>query len=164
MLKEMQPKVNETAHKRSLLKGLAAGLVAGLVATAAKSIAERLYPPRTHGEPEPPAVLAEELAGHALAPAPKAAASEAIHWAFGAAAGAAYGAAAEFYPAVTSKDGASFGLALMSLTHGSALPALGLAAAPADQTVREETSEAASHLVYGVVAETVRRVVRGLLD
>jgi putative membrane protein len=141
-----------------------AGLVAGLVATAAKSIAEKLYPPRTHGEPEPPVVLAEKVAGHSLQPASRTLAAESIHWGFGAAAGAAYGALAEFYPIVTAKDGASFGLVLMSITHETALPGLGLAASPEDQTAREHTSETATHLVYGVVAETVRRVVRNLLD
>ena len=41
-----------------------------------------------------------------------------------------------------------------------ALPAMGLSAEPEDQTTRERTSEMATHVVYGVVTETVRRVVR----
>jgi putative membrane protein len=155
--------VSEIKLKRSLAKGLVAGLIAGLVATAAKSIAEKYYPPRTHGEPEPPEVLAEELAGHSLDEPTKAVASEAIHWGFGLAVGAAYGALAEYYPAATSKEGASFGLALMTLTHETALPAMGLSAPVEEQTSREHTSEAATHLVYGLVAERVRSFVRGLL-
>jgi putative membrane protein len=160
--------VSEMALKsgtgRSLAKGLLAGLIGGLVATAAKSVAEKLYPPRVHGEPEPPEVLAEKLAGHHLDKGTKHAASEAIHWGFGAAVGAAYGVIAEYYPAATAKDGASFGLALMTLTHETALPAMGLAAEPEEQSSREHTSEAATHLVYGVVTETVRRFVRRMLD
>jgi putative membrane protein len=159
---ELALPTHETKQQR-LLKGLLAGLIAGLVATAAKTLAERFYPPRTHGEPEPPDVLAEKLAGHALHGTEKAVASEAIHWGFGALTGAAYGALAEFYPAATSKEGASFGLALMQLTHESALPALDLAAAPEDQTLREKSSEAATHVLYGVVTEKVRSVVRKLL-
>jgi putative membrane protein len=156
--------VSETGTtQRSLLKGLLAGLVAGLAATAAKSIAEKFYPPRTHGEPEPPAVLAEKIAGHPLHGETKAVATEAIHWGFGAAAGAAYGALAEFYPAATAKEGASFGLALMTLTHETALPAMGLSAPAEEQTPREHASEAASHLLFGLVAERVRGFVRGLL-
>ena len=54
-------------------------------------------------------------------------------------------------------------LALMTLTHGKALPAMGLAASPEDQTFREHSSEAASHVLYGVVTEKVRSVVRKLL-
>jgi putative membrane protein len=150
-------------YERSLWKGLVAGLVAGVVATAAKSVAEKFYPPRVHGEPNPPEELAEKIAGHHLDHDTKAIASEAIHWGFGAGAGAAYGALAEYYPAATAKEGASFGLVLMTLTHETALPAMGLAAEADEQTPREHTSEAATHILYGVVAERVRSFVRGLL-
>lgn len=149
--------------QKSLAKGLIAGLIGGLVATAAKSLAEKIYPPRTHGEPEPPALLAEKVAGHSLAETPKTIAAETIHWGFGALTGAAYGALAEYYPAATAKEGATFGLTLASLTHGSALPAMGLSAAPEDQTPREHTSEIATHIIYGLVTETVRSLVRRLL-
>ncbi len=170
----MHPVVAGTASKpnvsyelevteRSLWKGLLAGAVAGLVATAAKSLAEKIYPPRTHGEPEPPEVLAEKIAGHPLDDETKHIAAETIHWGFGALTGAAYGALAEFYPAATAKEGATFGLALMSLTHESALPSMGLSAPPEEQTGREHKSEAASHLIYGTVAERVRSIVRKAL-
>jgi putative membrane protein len=148
----------------SLWKGLVAGLVAGLAATAAKSLAEKLYPPRIHGEPEPPELLSERIAGHHLDDKTRLVASESIHWGFGAAAGAFYGALAEYYPAVTSKEGANFGLTLMALTHQSVLPAIGLSAPSEQQSEREQTSEAATHLIYGVVAERVRSIVRNILD
>ena len=90
-------------------------------------------------------------------------AGQAIHWGFGAAVGAAYGAVAEYYPAVTAKEGATFGLTLMSLTHETSLPAMELAEPAEEQSFRERSSEATSHVVYGLVAERVRRVVRGLL-
>jgi putative membrane protein len=151
------------SKQHRLLKGLLAGLVAGLVATAAKTLAERFYPPRTHGEPEPDELLAERIAGHSLDAGTKAVASGAIHWGYGALTGAAYGALAEFYSAATDKEGASFGLALMTLTHENALPAMGLSASPEDQTLREKSSEAASHVLFGVVAERVRRIVRKML-
>ena len=155
--------VTEKTHERSLVKGLLAGLIGGLVATAAKTVAERFYPPRTHGEPEPPAVLADKLAGHPLAGTQREVSVETIHWAFGALTGAAYGGLAEYYPAATSKDGAAFGTALTSLTHGNVLPAMGLSAEPEAQTMREKTSEMATHVVYGIVTETVRRTVRKML-
>lgn len=156
-------KVEEKTAKPSLVKGLLAGLIGGVVATAAKTVAERLYPPRTHGEPEPQEVLAEKLAGHELVGTQKEISRGAIYWGFGALTGAAYGALAEYYPAASTKDGAAFGMALSSLTHGSVLPVMGLAAKPERQTGRERTSEMASHVVYGVVTETVRRVVRKVL-
>ena len=153
----------EHMQEKSLIKGLVAGLVGGLLATAAKSLAEKIYPPRTEGQPEPPEALAEKLAGHDLSGPAKAIASETIHWGFGATAGAVYGVVAEYFPAATSKDGASFGLALEALTHEGALPMFGLSAAPDEQTTREHTSEMATHLIFGVVTETVRRFVRKLL-
>jgi len=147
-------------QERSLAKGLLAGLIGGVVATVAKSLAERVYPPRTHGEPEPPEVLAEKIAGRTLNALEKAAAVETIHWGFGAAVGAVYGGVAEYFPAATDKDGATFGMTLATLTHETALPAMGLSATPEEQTTREQTSEMATHLIFGVVTETVRRFVR----
>jgi putative membrane protein len=157
----------EHAGQKDLAKGLIAGLIAGVAATAVKSVAERIYPPRTHGEPEPPEVLADQItqkvAGHALTGPSKTVAAESIHWGFGAAAGAAYGVLAEFYPAATGRDGANFGMTLMAITHEGALPALGLSAEPADQTNREKSSEMVTHVLFGVVTETVRRFVRARL-
>jgi putative membrane protein len=148
----------EPVLEKSLAKGMLAGLIGGLVATAAKSIAEKVYPPRTHGEPEPPAVLAERVAaevGHG-----RTVAVETMHWGFGALTGMAYGALAEYFPAATAKDGASFGLALAMLTQETALPPMGHSAELPEQTVRERSSEIATHVVYGLTVETVRRFVR----
>ena len=155
--------LKETTYRRSLAKGLIAGLIGGLVATAAKTLAEKIYPPRTHGEMDPSEELSERIAGHELVGTQREVAVEAIHWGFGALTGAAYGALVEYYPAATAKDGAGFGMALSSLTHGTVLPAMGLAAEPEEQTTRERTSEMATHVVYGVVTEMVRRVVRKML-
>jgi putative membrane protein len=148
---------------QNLLKGALAGLIGGLIATAAKTAAERIYPPRTHGEPEPPAVMAEKLGQPRLETPEKKAVEEGIHWGFGALTGAAYGVMAELYPSVTSKGGATFGLTLMTVTHEGALPALGLSAPPAEQEPRERRSEMATHIVYGVVCETVRNLVRRVI-
>jgi putative membrane protein len=155
--------LKETTRGQSLAKGLLAGLIGGLVATAAKTLAEKIYPPRTHGEPEPPEVLVEKLAGDELVSTKKQFATGAIYWGFGALTGAAYGAVVEYYPPTSAKDGAGFGMALSSLTHDTVLPAMGLAADPEEQTARERTSEMATHVVYGVVTETVRRLVRRML-
>ena len=148
---------------RSLWKGLVAGLAAGVAATAAKTLAEKFYPPRVHGEPEPSELLTERIAGHPLNHTTEIVASEGLHWGFGAAAGAFYGALAEFYPAATSKEGANFGLVLMALTHQGILPAMGLSAPAGELNEREQASEAATHLIFGVVAEQVRRIVRGMI-
>ena len=54
-------------------------------------------------------------------------------------------------------------MTLMAFTHEGALPALGLSSEPKDQEPREQRSEMVTHVVYGVVAETVRKVVRKVL-
>ncbi len=146
-----------------LVKGAIAGLIGGLVATAAKTAAEKLYPPRTHGEPDPTRVAAQKLGAGVLPTTEKKVASESIHWAFGALTGAAYGVMAELYPAVTAKNGVTFGMALMAFAHEGALPALGLSAPPAEQEPREQRSEMVTHVVYGVVTETVRAIVRKVI-
>ena len=134
-------------NARSLAKGIIAGLIGGLVGMLAKTFAERMFPPHAHSETEPPEVAAEG-----------------IHWGFGAAAGAAYGALAEYYPAATAKEGVSFGLALEALTHETALPALGLSSAGTEgETVRERASEIPSDVVYGIATEMVRKFVRKFL-
>ena len=159
-----KPDEDVQQFSKSLLKGMLAGVVGGLAGTAAKTIAERIYPPRIHGEPEPPSVLADKITGGHLDGQEKVVATEAIHWGFGALTGAAYGGLAEFYPAATAKEGASFGLTLAALTHQSALPAMGLSAEPRQQSQREQTSEMVTHVIFGVVTEVVRSLTRKLLN
>ena len=128
--------------QRSLAKGLIAGLVGGLVGAVAMAVAERMFPRRAKEESE------------------QSPASEGIHWGFGAAVGAAYGAVAEFYPAATSKEGASFGMALEALTQEGALPASVGPDDPEEQTTREHASELTSRVIFGVTTETVRGFLR----
>lgn len=142
---DMSKKLQQpSSAAKDILKGALAGLIGGLIATAAKSAAENLYPPHSESKQK-------KFAG------------EGMHWVFGAAAGAAYGAIAEVYPQVTAKYGANFGMTLMAVSHEGVLPALGLAASPAQQKDREQRSEIVTHTVYGVVCETVRMAVRRAL-
>ena len=134
-------KVAETKPQRSLAKGLIAGAVGGLIGAVAMALVERMFPRTAKSEPEP------------QNPA------EAIHWGFGVAVGAAYGAVAEFYPAATAKEGATFGMALEGLAQRGALPMLGKPVAE-DETVGDLASEVTSRVVYGITTETVRGVVR----
>ncbi len=167
----VEKKIAEPAEKQthdylgdqSLAKGLLAGVIGGILATAAKSLAERVYPPRTHGEADPTALAADKLGARNLPQAQREIASEAVRWGFGAVTGAAYGALAEFYPAAAAKDGVNFGMTLMALTHEGALPALGFSAQPVNQTTREKSSEMTTYVIFGLVTETVRRYVRKML-
>lgn len=141
---------------RSLAKGVTAGLIGGLAATAARSLALKAYPRHKPAELPPP-----KTTDRALTLRKKIVNSSALPWAVGAAAGAAYGAVAEYYPPVTSKDGASFGMTLGALTQDGALAAIGLTTPV--ETTRERTSEMTSFVIFGIVTETVRRVVRKVL-
>jgi putative membrane protein len=51
----------------------------------------------------------------------------------------------------------------MALTHENLLPVENAASETRQETTREHTSETASHIVFGCVAERVRRLVRALL-
>jgi putative membrane protein len=149
-----------TTHQRSILKGAAAGLIGGLAGAGAKALAEQLFPPRTQGQTPPPVVLAEQVAGGPLRPAEKQAAMQTIHWGFGAAAGAVYGAMVELEPALGAWRGAAFGLSLNKITHETVLPRMGLAAPKEEQPTQERVSEWVTHAVYGIFTDAVRRIVR----
>lgn len=169
----LEEKLAQRKDSISLLKGFAAGVVGGLAATAAKSVAEKMVPGRIAGGPSPLQFLAEKVAGQPLggdvkasdikASDSKGSDTEVIHWVFGAAAGGFYGVLAELYPWVTAKNGATFGLTLMALTQEGALPVSGLDRQPETRSLREHGSEASAHVVYGVVTEKVRGLLRGLL-
>jgi putative membrane protein len=149
-------KIEKQAPKRSLTKGMLAGLVGGLAAVVVKTAAEKFFAARTHGEVQTHAALAERFPqkmGRLLTAGEDLAAAETIHWGVGAVAGAAYGGVAEYFPAATAKDGASFGLALSTVSNR-------LSGATSAQTTIDKTSAMATNVVYGLVTETVRRFVR----
>ena len=145
------------SRERSLAKGLAAGLVAGLVGVVAKTLAERMFPPRPKAEAKPADASLAKRAEEVAIP------GSSIPWQFGALTGATYGALAEYYPAATAKEGAAFGMALETLTHEAPLPALGISLPVGSETTRERVSEMTSYVVFGLTAEFVRRIVRKIL-
>jgi putative membrane protein len=126
--------------QRSLPKALIAGAVGGLIGAVAMALVERMFPRSAKEEPE---------------------LAEAIHWGFGVTVGAAYGVVAEFYPAATAKEGATFGMALEGLAQRGALPMLGKPV-PAEQRSPEDDAltDTTSRVVFGITTETVRGFVR----
>ncbi len=159
--KLQRPRAVKRPIEPDLWQGAVAGFFGGLAGSAAKMLAEQIFPPRTRGQQPPPAVLAEKVAGRPLSESRKKAATQGMHWSFGPLVGAVYGAAVEYEPELTARHGAAFGLGLNGLTHESVLPLLGLTAPVKQQPRQERFSEIASHVVYGVVTETVRRLIRG---
>ena len=87
----------------------------------------------------------------------------ALHYAFGAATGAAYGAAAEVLPSVTAGAGFPFGAAVWLAADEVVTPALGLSKKATEYSLGTHAYALASHFVYGLTAEIARRAVRRIL-
>jgi uncharacterized membrane protein YagU involved in acid resistance len=174
----------QTRPRRDLARGIASGLVAGLAATWVMTRFQEAVPPdafaRLFGEePEdrendtekadsrPATVEAAEeattfLFDHELRDEEEEPAGTVVHYAFGAASGAAYGAAAELAPAVTAGAGLPFGVALWLAADEIGVPAAGLSEPPWEHPPSTHAYGLAAHLVYGLTAEIVRRLVRRL--
>lgn len=156
----MKSRKTSTHAERSVFKGALAGLIGGLAGSGAKIVAEKFLPPRVQGQTPPPIALAEQVAGRPLPAGQQQLAMQAIHWAFGALAGAVYGALVEYEPSLGAWRGAAFGITLNRFTHESLLPRMGLAAPTGQQPAQERISEWVTHAAYGVATDLVRRQVR----
>jgi putative membrane protein len=86
-----------------------------------------------------------------------------VHYAFGTSMGGAYGAIAELRPVVTAGFGTGFATVLFVAGDELAVPALRLSGSPTKSPLSAHVYALASHLVYGLAAEGVRRGVRRVL-
>jgi len=107
--------------------------------------------------------ISEGLFGHELKESEKEIAGAAVHYAFGTATGGLYGAVAEFAPVVTVGAGLPFGATFWLVADETAVPLLGLSKPPTEYPVSTHVYAFASHLVYGLTAELVRRSIRKAL-
>jgi len=87
----------------------------------------------------------------------------AFHYAYGISMGAVYGAAAEIYPQTTLGAGMPYGTLIWIGADEVVVPLLGLSKSSDEYPLSIHASALASHLVYGLTAEAVRRVVRNVL-
>jgi putative membrane protein len=87
-------------------------------------------------------------------------AGEAMHYGMGMFSGAIYGAIAEVVPIVRAGNGLLFGAVLWFVADETAVSAVGLAKRPSAYPPSTHAYALSSHLVYGFVTETVRRVLR----
>ena len=158
-----------------ILRGALAGAIAGVVGAYAMERFQALWaetekrarPRETAGaaKDEPTTVKAAERVTetilHTELPEElKPVAGEAIHYGMGMLSGAIYGAVAEVVPIVRAGNGLLFGAALWWLADETAVSALGLAKRPSAYPPSTHAYALSSHLVYGFVTETVRRVLR----
>ena len=159
-----------------LVKGLIAGVAGGLVASFAMEqfqalwmAASRRWQGQRPGRKAKPATvkaadaIAERVVGHKVRKKHQKLAGEAMHYAMGGSSAAVYGVLAEVAPIVTAGEGAAFGAAVWLVADEATLPALGLTKGPSKVPASTHVYALASHIVYGLVAEVVRRGMRRAL-
>lgn len=159
-------------NDRSVLKGIAAGAIGGLVASwvmnqfqSALQSATGSEGKSSHKKKEPATVktanaVSESVFGHELTEQERKVAGPGVHYAMGATSGAIYGALSELSPVVSSVAGLPFGAAVWAVADELAVPAFGLSKAPTEMPVSVHASALASHLVYGIATDVVRRALR----
>ncbi|MDQ3119197.1 MAG: DUF1440 domain-containing protein [Verrucomicrobiota bacterium] len=154
---------SQAPREIGLVKVIAIGFIGGLVASGVKSLCELIAPPRAPGVQSPLGnaldAMAMGLTGEAMPEAAKAIAEPAMHFLFGAGAGAVYAVLARKLPLATAGYGALFGFVFWLLLHEIALPLMGLSPTPAQMTLWEQGNELVTHIVFGVVLEFVRRTL-----
>jgi putative membrane protein len=107
--------------------------------------------------------LAEKVLDHGLTKSQKETGGTLMHYAMGATSGGIYGALAEVTPGVTAGTGAPFGAAVWLIADEAIVPTLGLSKWPNKHPLSTHTYALASHVVYGLTTELVRRAVRQVL-
>ena len=104
--------------------------------------------------------ISEGIFGHKLTKDEKKIAGPAVHYALGTAVGGLYGAVAEVVPEVTTGTGLPFGAAFWLVVDETAVPLLGLSKPPTEYPVSTHVYALASHFVFGLTTELVRRALR----
>jgi Protein of unknown function (DUF1440) len=165
-------------NNSNILKGVAAGAIGGLAASwvmdefqsawikiSSAGTQQNGNDDSQKSNDEPATVKAAELVsknvfGHELSVSEKKVGANAVHYATGGTSGAVYGAAAELIPDVTNGGGLPFGTAIWLAVDEGAVPLLGLSKGPTQYPISTHVYALASHFVYGVTTEVVRRALR----
>jgi uncharacterized membrane protein YagU involved in acid resistance len=168
-------------------KGLAAGLIGGLVASWTMNRFQDRWSKLAQGNRMSPqdqlesrqlesdeqgrveaeddttvrtaSAISEGLFDHKLTQKEKKIAGPAVHYILGTGVGGLYGAAAEVAPKVTTGAGLPFGAVFWLVVDEGAVPILGLSKGPTQYPLSTHVYALASHFVYGLTTELVRRVV-----
>ena len=105
--------------------------------------------------------LSREILDHEPTDLEKRIGGSALHYGFGAAVGALYGAAAELAPRAAAASGVPFGAAVWLVADEIGVPLAGFASKPTDYPLSRHAAALASHLVFGLTVEGVRRALLG---
>jgi len=108
-------------------------------------------------------VISGEVLDRDLTREEKQSAGTFVHYMFGVTTGAWYGATAEGVPAITAGAGLPFGAFIWITADEGLVPALGLSKPPTEYPLSIHAYALASHLVFGLTTEMVRRGVRRAL-
>lgn len=103
--------------------------------------------------------VAEAVASRDVPREYKPAAGALVHYAFGGAVGAIYGAAAARTPDVTTWAGLPFGATVWLIADEIGVPLAGLAKKPTEYPLSDHATAFATHLVFGLTTEIARRVL-----
>lgn len=156
-------------QRRNPWKGLLAGALGGVVGSFAMGQFHACVLPRaepsSRQNKDDSTVLAgsaisQALFHHQLTEHEKKLVGPAVHYAFGASTAAVYAMLVECKPVISAGWGIPLGIVVWMGAHVIAVPALGLSKPITRSTPPAEAAEFGAHLVYGAVAEVVRRLVR----
>jgi len=103
--------------------------------------------------------ISQHLLAHRLTEAEKKWTGPAVHYAFGALVGAAYGVLTEVAPVAQRGYGTAYGAAVWLAADEIAVPAFGLGKPPSKNPPSAHIQGLASHLVYGITTDLTRRAI-----
>lgn len=166
----------------SVWKGVAAGVAGGLAASfvmdqfqaAWLALAsgngkrkaresKRRSPEQEPATEKAASAVSEGLFGHELTEGEKKVGGAAVHYAVGGLTGGVYGAVAELAPALGKGAGLPFGTVVWLVVDEGAVPALGLSKPVTEYPLSNHAYALASHFVFGLTTDLVRRGVRKVL-
>ena len=140
--------------------GMAAGLDAAAVMQGFQAAAARQIDGLAGGEPATAKAadcISEAVAEKSLPEKSKQRASAAVHYAVGAIIGGVYGVIAGLVPIVTVGRGLAFAVGVWALDDELTVPALGFAPRASETSAEKHAYGAASHAVFALTTDTVRR-------
>lgn len=164
--------VSATDDRRDhVLSGIVAGMIGGFVGSWTmnqfQALVGRATSSSQHASTNPDEdatqQLAQAIATHtidrSLSPDEARVAGPVVHYAYGALAGALYGAVADRSEAIRSLGGAFYGTLLWVAGDEVAVPLFNLSRPSAEFSAAVHAQALAAHVVYGVTTELVRRGV-----
>ena len=148
--------------------GAAVGLVAGLIASFAMDRFQAVMQCSDDRDAEPATQQAADAAARVATGSPlpkrvKPVGGQIVHYGLGAALGAGYGAAAELVPRVTAGAGTAFAITTWVMLDEVAVPFVKLGDPPWQSPPKTQAYGLLSHIIFLLVAEQARRVLRQAL-